>query len=161
MSDGYDVFFFHRQAANGPAADRLQTARAEHPSANGSGARGRRPAVRAALDETDWSDISKLLADPNCMVRVASRETSASALRQTLGTLRSFVRDERVVGATHVRDWLLDLWSVAHEVDPAVAAPAESMLTGLVDRDLVSAGEILDVCDRTEQVARDRGTATV
>lgn len=161
MSDGCDVIFFHRQAAKGPAADRLQTARAEHPSAGGSGALGRRPGLRIALDDTDWSDISQLLADPVCMVRVASRETSSSALRQTLGTLRSFVRDERVVGATHVRDWLLDLWSVAHEVDPAVAVPAESMLTGLVDRDLVSAGEILDVCDRTEQVARDRGTATV
>ena len=155
------MFFFHRQAAKGSAADRAQRARAEHPSAGGLGVPGRRPAGRIRLDESDWSGITELLSDPDCMARVASRETSASALRQTLGTLRSFVRDERVVGATHVRDWLLDLWSVAHDVDPAVAVPAESMLTRLVDRDLVSADEILEMCDRTEQVARDRGTATV
>ena len=57
--------------------------------------------------------------------------------------------------------FLLDLWSVAHDVDPVVAVPAESMLTRLVDRDLVSAGEVLEICDRTERVARDRGTAPV
>ena len=122
---------------------------------------GAAPTGRLAFHEGDWSEISELLSNPDSDVRVAGRETSVPDLRRTLGQLRSFVRNERVVGATHVRDWLLDLWSVAHDVDPVVAEPAESMLTRLVNRDLVSAGEVLEICDRTERVARDRGTATV
>ena len=155
------MFFLHRQAAKGSAANRMQSARARHPSSGASGVLSGPAASPVALDEADWSEINQLLANPDCSVDIASRETSVSALRRTLGQLRSFVRDERVVGATHVRDWLLDLWSVAHEVDPLVAVPAESMLTRLVDRDLVNACEILEICDRTERVARDRGTATV
>ena len=155
------MFFFHRHAAKGSAESRLQRARARHPSGGEPALLGTGLAIRVGLDQADWSEISELLANPDCNVRVAGRETSASDLRRILGELRSFVRNERVVGATHVRDWLLDLWSVAHDVDPVVAVPAENMLTRLVDRDLVSAGEILEICDRTERVARDRGTATV
>lgn len=155
------MLFFHRQSAKGSAAERLQRARARHPSAGGTSVMDAAPTGGLAFHEGDWSEISELLSNPDSDVRVAGRETSMPDLRRTLGELRSFVRNERVVGATHVRDWLLDLWSAAHDVDPVVAEPAESMLTRLVDRDLVNAGEVLEICDRTERVARDRGTATV
>ena len=43
---------------------------------------------------------------------------------------------------------LLDLWELAHQVDPTVAVPLESLLSVLVRRSLTTSVELSDTLDR-------------
>ncbi len=49
---------------------------------------------------------------------------------------------DTAISAGRVINPLLDLWSMATEVDASVAAPIERLLTGLVSRDLTTASEL-------------------
>ncbi len=47
-----------------------------------------------------------------------------------------------VLSVSRVVNPLLQLWSVARDLDPAVAQPIENLLTALVGRSLTTSGEI-------------------
>ncbi|HZU73211.1 MAG TPA: hypothetical protein VE990_10630 [Acidimicrobiales bacterium] len=55
-----------------------------------------------------------------------------------------------VLPAVAVTDLLLGLWGPAHRLGPAVARPAEELMSALVGRHLATATEVRSVCKRTE-----------
>lgn len=147
------MLFFRRSTAHGSASNDLQRARACHPSAGSSRSRDGGRATSTALGTDDWSKIRDLLLNASGESLAQTAESPLGALRRTSVEIRSFVRGERTVGATHARDWLLDLWEAAHGIGPGVAAPVESLLTRMVAREVVSAEEIVETCNLTERAA--------
>jgi hypothetical protein len=143
---------FWRKKTPKSTPDPVQQARARHPSTGGYTVAVSQPVLTSKLGRRDWAQIDDLLSKAPDK-SPASGGDNLVVLQRSLGELRSFMHDERIIGATHARDWLLDLWSVAQEIDAAVARPAEVLLTRLVGRDLVSSDEIRDVCDSTERLA--------
>lgn len=134
-------------------ADPLQEARAHHPSAGGCRTNPNRATPRPSLGPTDWTGIEHLLSEDKGAIRLLHDADRLVALEQVLGKLQTFANGDRIVGATYVRDLLLDVWSAAHPIDWAVARPAEDLMTNLVGCDVVSADEIQEVCDHTRQAA--------
>jgi len=152
---------FRRKGSSEAARDALRRlAREQHPSThvdNMSAVEARGLGRHPALDDRDWAQINELLVEGDGATRRSPEpDDRLHALIQALDELRSFVRDEHIAGATHVRNCLLDVWSIAREIDPQLVGPAEALLTSLVSRDLVGADEINDLCDWTERAATGR-----
>lgn len=117
------------------------------------------PWHRCTLDDQDMAQIQDLLSHGlgtpphNGQDALSEFNPSLQELFRTLNVLRSFVDKDQTIGATHIRNSLLDIWSAAHELDPQLCQLVEELLTGLVSRDLVRADEINDLCDKTEWAA--------
>lgn len=54
---------------------------------------------------------------------------------------------DSAISAGRVINPLLDLWSLASDVDASVATPIERLLTALVSRDLTTSKELEEVMD--------------
>ena len=144
---------FRKKNESGSAPDALVQARSRHPSSGGAGTTRSEPLRSLVLTPTDWSQIGDMLSQGAAAVRPVETDERLMTLQRVISELRAFVTDQRTVGATYVRDWLLDVWSIAHSIDADVAQPAETLLTRLVGRDLVTADEIRETCEDTERAA--------
>lgn len=152
MSDPCVMSLFRRKRAPGWAGATLNQAKALHPSRAGIGP-AVTPVKRVKLRKEDWNEIGDMLSKAPERVPATAADARLAELERTLGELRSFTHGERIVGAGHARNWLLDLWSIAQQIDSSAARPTEVLLTRLVGRDVVNADEIYDVCTRTERAA--------
>jgi hypothetical protein len=73
-------------------------------------------------------------------------------LREALTAFRAAHADGGVYSAPRTIDPLLELWALASRVDATVARPIEVMLVALVQRSVVTAGELSALADRVEWV---------
>jgi hypothetical protein len=96
--------------------------------------------AETCLGDDDWAQIERLLAEA-----AHARATITGALNALRASL-----DSRVLPAGPITDQLLDVWALAHQVDPLLAKPAEVLLSSLVGRDLVTSAEITNTCDLIE-----------
>jgi hypothetical protein len=134
-----------------PAFWKSSVARADHPA-------GPVDAVPpwtagAELHSDDWAAIEGLL-DAGTAVGAGpgpSGPDPRTTLLDALADLRAGL-DHPVLPAGRISDRLLDIWDLAHQVDPAAAAPAASLMTALLKRDLASAAEVAATCDEIEQL---------
>ncbi|HZD66403.1 MAG TPA: hypothetical protein VE152_09915 [Acidimicrobiales bacterium] len=60
---------------------------------------------------------------------------------------------DTAISASRVINPLLDLWQVASAMDPSVAAPVETLLTALVQRELTTPGELQEFMDQMRAAA--------
>ena len=60
-------------------------------------------------------------------------------------------QDGAVVSASRVVNPLLNLWSLAHEIDPQVAEPIEELLTALRGRTLTTRDELADALAKVRE----------
>jgi hypothetical protein len=118
-----------------------------HPS-EVEGAGSYQPHTAPVFEDADWDQVHDLLAGEDPPTGPCPSEKSINAAT-SLCQLRASLTSQ-VLPAGRVMDRVLDVWAAAHEVAPGAATPAESLLTSLVGRDLVSAREVTDMCDRVE-----------
>lgn len=106
----------------------------------------------AELRSGDWAEIEDLLdrgTDPAPAAVVVAGPDPCTAVRRALAELRARA-DQPVLPAGQVSDRLIDIWDLAHRVDPDAAAPAASLMTALLHRDLASAAEVTGTCAEIE-----------
>jgi hypothetical protein len=101
------------------------------------------------LKDEDWQQIDNLLDSDSPAEWPGPSEESISAVVLSLAELRTALDDE-VLPAGPLMNRVIDVWDLAHQVGPEVAKPAESLLTSLVGRDLVSARDVTNTCDQIE-----------
>ncbi len=80
------------------------------------------------------------------------------ALHRAVDELRNSI-DSHVLQAGPVIDRLIDIWSLACQIDPAAAKPAEVALSGVAGRDSISAVEIYATCEQIETAVAGSGRA--
>jgi hypothetical protein len=107
------------------------------------------PRAGLALEDKDWQEIDDLLATERPPACASPSEQSITEVVSSLAGLRAMLNSQ-VLPAGRVMNRVIDVWAVAHQVGPEVARPAESLLTSLVGRDLVSAGEVIETCEQIE-----------
>jgi hypothetical protein len=67
--------------------------------------------------------------------------------------------DQPAISASRPINALLEIWGLATEIDPAVAAPVESLLTALVGRELTTGAELATVMEDLRLTLVERSVA--
>jgi hypothetical protein len=101
------------------------------------------------FDDEDWDQINDLLSRHDQGDSPSHFESSNDGVTSSLAELRASLGGQ-IVASQPVLDRLLDVWALVHQVEPLAARPAESLISSLVARDLVSAKEVSDTCDEIE-----------
>ncbi len=104
--------------------------------------------VTACFPDADWDRIDDFLSRQKPGDCTSYLKHSRNVM-SSLAELRASI-GQQIVPSAAVLDRLLDVWALVHQVDPHAARPAESLLSSLVTRDLVSAKEVTDTCDEIE-----------
>lgn len=115
------------------------------------------PARSQWLDKSDWAAVGRLLDASRQVPPVGAGASDADdpemALRDALERFERQFPDE-CTSAAGVINPLLDLWALAREVGPAVAAPFEQLLSGLVMRGSVRSSELAAVAEAARSAPR-------
>lgn len=77
---------------------------------------------------------------------------SVENLERAVGTLMDFAADKQIPASVLVNP-LLVLWDAAHEVDPAVSAPVEALLTVAVHRSTLGSDELIGCLQEVRALA--------
>ncbi len=105
--------------------------------------------VISFFDDEDWDQVRDLLSRHSQGESSSQFKSSNDEVTSSLEELRASL-DGQIVASRPVLDRLLDVWALVHQVEPLAAKPAESLISSLVTRDLVTAEEVNDTCDEIE-----------
>jgi hypothetical protein len=107
------------------------------------------------MDEPEGNDMSDRTSEPAAVVvpEPVSRPTAAqgSELEAAIDDFMSQI-DAGVVSVSRVVNPLLQVWSVARDVDAGVAVPVETLLSALVGRTLTTSTELAETMTEVRAV---------
>jgi hypothetical protein len=105
--------------------------------------KGRGDRVESAdTDEGPW------IAHPSAPS--GASQQACGAVLHAIDGIRASI-DGDVLPAAPVIERFIDIWSMARQVDPALAKPAEFVLSALAGRHAISAAEVRAACEQIER----------